>query len=168
MGKERRGVTEDLSRGFGAAGLAVLAASCLGLADFDLSNGIDLDCIVVGCPDFRELSLKWCLGVTDMGISLVALNLNCKQLWYLNLSYNMSAAATGAHGDSGGQPSRRKIGNEQPGRREIRGGGVSSGNSDGYNCCAPGSHCAGAAWRPAGEWRGDGLDETGEWRCGST
>ncbi|KAL6854324.1 hypothetical protein ACP4OV_019227 [Aristida adscensionis] len=83
MGKERRGVTEDLSRGFGAAGLAVLAASCLGLADFDLSNGIDLDCIVVGCPDFRELSLKWCLGVTDMGIALVALNLNCKQLWVI-------------------------------------------------------------------------------------
>ncbi|KAL6597330.1 hypothetical protein ACP70R_046770 [Stipagrostis hirtigluma subsp. patula] len=112
-----RAVDLSRSRGFGAAGLAALAAACPGLADLDLSNGVDLGdaaaaevarmrrlqrlslsrcravtdmglgCVAVGCPDLRELSLKWCIGVTDLGVHLVALK--CKKLTTLDLSDTM-------------------------------------------------------------------------------
>ncbi|GJN28500.1 hypothetical protein PR202_gb16633 [Eleusine coracana subsp. coracana] len=109
----------DLSRssGFRAAGLAALAKACPGLADLDLSNGVDLGdaaaaevarmrrlrrlslsrckpvtdmglgCVAVGCPDLRDLSLKWCIGVTDLGLKLLAHK--CKNLRTLDLSYGM-------------------------------------------------------------------------------
>ncbi|CAD6269072.1 unnamed protein product [Miscanthus lutarioriparius] len=112
-----RAVDLSRSRGFGAAGVAALAASCPGLADLDLSNGVDLGdaaaaevarakglrrlslarwktltdmglgCVAVGCAELRELSLKWCLGVSDLGIQLLALK--CKKLTSLDLSYTM-------------------------------------------------------------------------------
>ncbi|GJN07190.1 hypothetical protein PR202_ga24998 [Eleusine coracana subsp. coracana] len=109
----------DLSRssGFRAAGLAALARACPGLADLDLSNGVDLGdaaaaevarmrrlrrlslsrckpvtdmglgCVAVGCPDLRDLSLKWCIAVTDLGLKLLAHK--CKNLRTLDLSYGM-------------------------------------------------------------------------------
>jgi len=49
-----------------------------------------LGCVVVGCTDLRELSLKWCLGVTDLGLHLLALK--CKKLTSLDLSYTMVSA----------------------------------------------------------------------------
>ncbi|XP_062197824.1 F-box/LRR-repeat protein 3-like isoform X2 [Phragmites australis] len=112
-----RAVDLSRSRGFGAAGLAALAAACPDLADLDLSNGVDLGdtsaaevarmrrlqrlsllrckavtdmglgCVAVGCPDLRELSLKWCLAITDLGVQLLALK--CKKLRTLDLSYTM-------------------------------------------------------------------------------
>ncbi|XP_066359028.1 F-box/LRR-repeat protein 3-like [Miscanthus floridulus] len=112
-----RAVDLSRSRGFGAAGVAALAASCPGLADLDLSIGVDLGdaaaaevarakglrrlslarwktltdmglgCVAVGCAELRELSLKWCLGVSDLGIQLLALK--CKKLTSLDLSYTM-------------------------------------------------------------------------------
>ncbi|XBH69046.1 hypothetical protein VPH35_097043 [Triticum aestivum] len=112
-----RAVDLSRSRGFGAPGLAALVAACPGLADLDLSNGVDLGdaaaaelararglqrlclsrckpmtdmglgCIAVGCPDLRELTLNWCLGITDLGVQLLALK--CKKLRTLNLSYTM-------------------------------------------------------------------------------
>ncbi|XP_062181971.1 F-box/LRR-repeat protein 3-like isoform X2 [Phragmites australis] len=112
-----RAIDLSRSRGFGAAGLAALAAACPDLADLDLANGVHLGdaaaaevarmrrlqrlslsrckavtdmglgCVAVGCPDLRDLSLKWCLGVTDLGIQLLALK--CKKLRTLNLSYTM-------------------------------------------------------------------------------
>ena len=105
-----------------ARGLAALVAACPGLADLDLSNGVDLGdaaaaelvrarglqrlclsrckpmtdmglgCIAVGCPDLRELTLNWCLGITDLGVQLLALK--CKKLRTLNLSYTMVSRAS--------------------------------------------------------------------------
>jgi len=112
-----RAVDLSRSRGFGAAGVAALAASCRGLADLDLSNGVHLGdaaaaevararglrrlslarwkpltdmglgCVAVGCTELRELSLKWCLGLSDLGIQLLALK--CRKLTSLDLSYTM-------------------------------------------------------------------------------
>jgi len=103
--------------------VAALAASCPGLADLDLSNGVDLGdaaaaevarakglrrlslarwkpltdmglgCVAVGCMELRELSLKWCLGVSDLGIQLLALK--CRKLTSLDLSYTMVSAHQG-------------------------------------------------------------------------
>ena len=118
-----RAVDLSRSRGFGSAGVAALAASCPGLADLDLSNGVDLGdaaaaevarakglrrlslarwkpltdmglgCVAVGCMELRELSLKWCLGVSDLGIQLLALK--CRKLTSLDLSYTMVSAHQG-------------------------------------------------------------------------
>uniref|UniRef100_A0ACD5YHR8 Uncharacterized protein n=1 Tax=Avena sativa TaxID=4498 RepID=A0ACD5YHR8_AVESA len=112
-----RAVDLSRSRGFGAHGLAALAAACPGLADLDLSNGVELGdaaaaevararglrrlclsrckpitdmglgCIAVGCPDLREITLNWCLGITDLGVQFLALK--CKKLTTLSLSYTM-------------------------------------------------------------------------------
>jgi F-box/leucine-rich repeat protein 2/20 len=112
-----RAVDLSRSRGFGAPGLAALAAACPGLADLDLSNGVELGdaaaaevararglrrlclsrckpitdmglgCVAVGCPDLREIALNWCLGITDLGVQFLALK--CKKLTTLNLSYTM-------------------------------------------------------------------------------
>ncbi|CAD6205984.1 unnamed protein product [Miscanthus lutarioriparius] len=46
-----------------------------------------LGCVAVVCTELRELSLKWCLGVSDMGIQLLALK--CRKLTSLDLSYTM-------------------------------------------------------------------------------
>ena len=46
-----------------------------------------LGCVAVVCTELRELSLKWCLGVSDLGIQLLALK--CKKLTSLDLSYTM-------------------------------------------------------------------------------
>uniref|UniRef100_J3NAR5 F-box/LRR-repeat protein 15-like leucin rich repeat domain-containing protein n=1 Tax=Oryza brachyantha TaxID=4533 RepID=J3NAR5_ORYBR len=46
-----------------------------------------LGCIAVGCPDLRDLSLRWCIGVTHLGLDLLALK--CKKLNVLDLSYTM-------------------------------------------------------------------------------
>ncbi|XP_066334521.1 F-box/LRR-repeat protein 3-like [Miscanthus floridulus] len=111
------GVPRTRRGGFGAAGVAALAPSCPGLADLDLSNGVDLGdaaaaevarvkglqrlslarwkllsdmgvgYVDVGCAELRELSLKWCLGVSDLGIQLLALK--CRKLTRLDLSYTM-------------------------------------------------------------------------------
>lgn len=117
-----RAVDLSRSRGFGVPGLAALVAACPGLADLDLSNGVDLGdaaaaelararglqrlslsrckpmtdmglgCIAVGCPDLRELTLNWCLGITDLGVQLLALK--CKKLRTLSLSYTMVSHAS--------------------------------------------------------------------------
>lgn len=47
-----------------------------------------LGCVAVGCTELRELSLKWCLGLTDLGIQLLALK--CRKLTSLDLSYTMT------------------------------------------------------------------------------
>jgi hypothetical protein len=110
-------VNLSCSRGFGAAGVSELAIAYPGLVDLDLSNVVDLGdaaaaevawaralrrlslarwkpltdmglgCVDVGCTEPRELSLKWCLGLTDLGIHLLALK--CRKLTSLDLSYTM-------------------------------------------------------------------------------
>ncbi|KAF0916809.1 hypothetical protein E2562_011638 [Oryza meyeriana var. granulata] len=49
------------------------------------------DCIALGCPDLRELSLKWCIGVSHLGLDLLALK--SKKLNILDLSYTMDRSA---------------------------------------------------------------------------
>ncbi|CAN6334777.1 unnamed protein product [Urochloa humidicola] len=48
---------------------------------------VGLGCVAVGCPDLRELSLKWYLVV--MVLVLQFLTLKCKKLTSLDLSYTM-------------------------------------------------------------------------------
>ncbi|KAF0922678.1 hypothetical protein E2562_001076 [Oryza meyeriana var. granulata] len=50
-----------------------------------------LGCIAVGCLDLRELLLKWRIGVTHLGLDLLALK--CKKLSILDLSYTMDRSA---------------------------------------------------------------------------
>ncbi|KAL5206455.1 hypothetical protein ABZP36_034664 [Zizania latifolia] len=59
------------------------------------SQDIGFGCIAVSCPDLRELSLKWCIWVTHLGLDLLALK--CKKLKILDLSCVMSFVG---HGDS--------------------------------------------------------------------
>ncbi|CAD6245125.1 unnamed protein product [Miscanthus lutarioriparius] len=46
-----------------------------------------LGCVAVVCTELRELLLKWCVGVSDLGIQLLALK--CRKLTSLDLSYTM-------------------------------------------------------------------------------
>ncbi|GFS38551.1 RNI-like superfamily protein [Actinidia rufa] len=58
----------------------------LWLARCKLITDMGIGCIaVVGCRKLRLISLKWCLGVGDLGVNLVAVK--CKEIRSLDLSY---------------------------------------------------------------------------------
>ncbi|KAG2548851.1 hypothetical protein PVAP13_9KG202485 [Panicum virgatum] len=104
--------------GFGAADLAVLARSCPELADLDL----------------RELLLKWCLWVTDLGLHLLEWQEGVRRRWRgagkqrtrtpgERLGHHGHAGAGGAKGRSWRRCGRRTTACKG-GRTRERAGGV--------------------------------------------
>ncbi|GJP32042.1 hypothetical protein CLOM_g16586 [Closterium sp. NIES-68] len=65
-------------------------ASChrlkvLGLANCRVVTDMGLCCVAAGCKEMEEVSLKWCVGVSDRGVDMLLTN--CHAIHTLDLSY---------------------------------------------------------------------------------